>query len=40
VIGQWLALCSFVGTLGLQPDLPAMASALPDTLALRTMPDA
>ena len=40
VIGQWLALCSFVNTLGLQPDLPAMASALPDTLALRTTPDA
>jgi alkylhydroperoxidase family enzyme len=40
VIGQWLALCSFVNTLALQPDLPAMASALPDTLALRTTPDA
>jgi alkylhydroperoxidase family enzyme len=35
VIGQWLAICGFVATLGLQPDLPAMASALPDTLALR-----
>jgi 4-carboxymuconolactone decarboxylase len=40
VIGQWLALCSFVSTLGLQPDLPAMAGAVPDTLALRTVPDA
>lgn len=40
VIGQWLALCSFVNTLGLELDLPAMASALPDTLALRTTPDA
>jgi alkylhydroperoxidase family enzyme len=40
VIGQWLAICSFVATLGLQPDLPAMASALPDTLALRAKPDA
>ncbi|HEV2924563.1 MAG TPA: carboxymuconolactone decarboxylase family protein [Solirubrobacteraceae bacterium] len=40
VIGQWIALCSFVNTLGLQPDLPAMASALPDTLALRAIPDA
>jgi alkylhydroperoxidase family enzyme len=39
VIGQWLSLCSIVHTLGLQPDLPAMASALPDTLALREIPD-
>jgi alkylhydroperoxidase family enzyme len=40
VIGQWLAICSFVATLGLKPDLPAMASALPDTLALHAKPDA
>jgi alkylhydroperoxidase family enzyme len=40
VIGQWLSICSFVATLGLQPDLPAMANALPDTLALRENPDA
>jgi 4-carboxymuconolactone decarboxylase len=40
VIGQWLALCSFVSTLDLQLDLPAMASALPDTLALRSIRDA
>ena len=39
VVGQWLSICSFVKTLGLQPDLPAMASALPDTLALRNLPD-
>jgi alkylhydroperoxidase family enzyme len=38
VIGQWLSICSVVGTLGLQPDLPAMANALPDTLALREVP--
>src|SRR5205085_454205 len=35
VTGHWLTICSLVSTLGLQPDLPAMASALPDTLALR-----
>jgi alkylhydroperoxidase family enzyme len=39
VIGQWLSICSLVITLGLQPDLPAMASAVPDTLALRKVPD-
>jgi 4-carboxymuconolactone decarboxylase len=40
VVGQWLMICSLVGTIGLQPDLPAMANALPDTLALRDIPDA
>jgi AhpD family alkylhydroperoxidase len=35
VIGQWSAICSLILTLGLQPDLPAMAGALVDTLALR-----
>jgi alkylhydroperoxidase family enzyme len=34
VTGHWLAICSLVGTFGLQPDLPAMAGALPHTLAL------
>jgi alkylhydroperoxidase family enzyme len=35
VIGHWLAICSFVCSLVLEPDLPAMAGALPDTIALR-----
>jgi len=34
-----VTICSLVATLGLQPDLPAMASALPDTLALRDTPE-
>jgi alkylhydroperoxidase family enzyme len=38
VIGHWLSICSIVSTLGLQPDLPAMANALPDTLALGEVP--
>jgi len=39
VTGHWVTICSLVATLGLQPDLPAMASALPDTLALRDTPE-
>ncbi|MCW3027498.1 MAG: hypothetical protein JWN81_709 [Solirubrobacterales bacterium] len=38
VIGHWSAICSLIQTLGLQPDLPAMAGALVDTLALRDTP--
>ncbi|HEV7584749.1 MAG TPA: carboxymuconolactone decarboxylase family protein [Solirubrobacteraceae bacterium] len=34
VVGHWSAICAFIQTLGLQPDLPAMAGALVDTLAL------
>jgi hypothetical protein len=34
VLGHWAAICTFIQTLGLQPDLPAMAGALVDTLAL------
>jgi 4-carboxymuconolactone decarboxylase len=40
VVGHWLTTCSFITTLRLQPDLPVMASALPDTLALRESTDA
>jgi 4-carboxymuconolactone decarboxylase len=32
VIGQWLSICAIVATLGLQPDLPAMAISLPEGL--------
>jgi 4-carboxymuconolactone decarboxylase len=32
VVGQWLSICSLVATLGLQPDLPAMAISLPEGL--------
>jgi AhpD family alkylhydroperoxidase len=35
VVGHWSAICSLIQTLGLQPDLPAMAGALVETLALR-----
>jgi 4-carboxymuconolactone decarboxylase len=38
VIGQWSAICSLIQSLGLQPDLPAMAGALVDTLALHDTP--
>jgi alkylhydroperoxidase family enzyme len=38
VIGHWGAISSLIQTLGLQPDLPAMAGALIDTLALRDTP--
>jgi alkylhydroperoxidase family enzyme len=38
VTGHWQAICALVGTLDLQPDLPAMAGALPDTLALGEPP--
>ncbi|HWX95985.1 MAG TPA: carboxymuconolactone decarboxylase family protein [Solirubrobacteraceae bacterium] len=38
VIGQWSSICSLIKTLGLQPDLPAMAGALVDTLALGDTP--
>jgi 4-carboxymuconolactone decarboxylase len=38
VIGQWSSICSLIQTLGLQPDLPAMAGALVDTLALHDAP--
>jgi AhpD family alkylhydroperoxidase len=34
VVGHWTAICALIETLGLQPDLPAMAGALVDTLAL------
>jgi AhpD family alkylhydroperoxidase len=40
VIGHWSAICSLIQTLGLQPDLPAMAGALVDTLALRAPTEA
>jgi AhpD family alkylhydroperoxidase len=35
VLGHWGAICTLIQTLALQPDLPAMAGALVDTLALR-----
>jgi alkylhydroperoxidase family enzyme len=38
VVGHWAAIASLIETLGLQPDLPAMAAALIDTLALRETP--
>ena len=38
VVGHWNAICSFVSSFGLEPDLPAMAGALQDTLALRDAP--
>ncbi|HEX4186760.1 MAG TPA: carboxymuconolactone decarboxylase family protein [Solirubrobacteraceae bacterium] len=34
VVGHWSAICTLIQTLALQPDLPAMAGALVDTLAL------
>jgi 4-carboxymuconolactone decarboxylase len=34
VLGHWGAICTLIQTLALQPDLPAMAGALVDTLAL------
>jgi alkylhydroperoxidase family enzyme len=34
VIGQWQSICGLVTSLGLRPDLPAMADALPRQLAL------
>jgi AhpD family alkylhydroperoxidase len=34
VLGHWSAICTLIQTLALQPDLPAMAGALVDTLAL------
>jgi AhpD family alkylhydroperoxidase len=40
VLGHWSAICSLIQTLGLQPDLPAMAGALVDTLALRAATEA
>jgi 4-carboxymuconolactone decarboxylase len=38
VVGHWNTICSFVSSFGLEPDLPAMAGALSDTLALRDGP--
>jgi 4-carboxymuconolactone decarboxylase len=38
VTGHWLSICSLAASLDLQPDLPTMAAAVPDTLALRTTP--
>jgi alkylhydroperoxidase family enzyme len=38
VIGQWGAIATLIQTLGLKPDLPAMAGALVDTLALHPPP--
>ena len=40
VVGHWNAICTFVSSFGLEPDLPAMAGALQDTLALREAPAA
>ncbi|HEY2398669.1 MAG TPA: carboxymuconolactone decarboxylase family protein [Solirubrobacteraceae bacterium] len=34
VLGHWGAICTLIQTLALEPDLPAMAGALVDTLAL------
>jgi AhpD family alkylhydroperoxidase len=34
VLGHWSAICMLIQTIALQPDLPAMAGALVDTLAL------
>jgi 4-carboxymuconolactone decarboxylase len=34
ILGHWGAICTLIETVALQPDLPAMAGALVDTLAL------
>jgi alkylhydroperoxidase family enzyme len=34
LVGHWSAICTLIQSLDLQPDLPAMAAALVDTLAL------
>jgi alkylhydroperoxidase family enzyme len=40
IVGHWIGICSFVSSSGLEPDLPAMAGAVQETLALRHPPAA
>ncbi|HEV3283996.1 MAG TPA: carboxymuconolactone decarboxylase family protein [Solirubrobacteraceae bacterium] len=39
VIGHWTSICILVSSMDLEPDLPSMAGAVPDTLALRHASD-